>query len=57
MNLTVVLVFLGLALVGFVWSAVRLRRQHPELVPFSLGEIVSRVVLAAGIAGLLALMG
>ena len=58
MNLTVVLVFLGLALVGFVWSALRLRRQHPERVEFFLpGEFIVRAVLAAGVAGLLALAG
>lgn len=58
MNLPVILVFLGLALVGFVWSALRLRRQQPEDVEFfSLGEFIVRVVLAVGIVGLLALTG
>ena len=58
MNLPVVLVFLGLAFVGFVWSALRLRRQHPERVEFfSAREFVVRVVLAVGVMGLLALAG
>lgn len=57
MNLTVILVFLGLALVGFVWSALRLRRQQPECVAFSAREVVVRVVLAVAVMGLLALAG
>ena len=55
MNLTVVLVFLGLAVVGFIWSALRLRRQQPECVPFSPGEFIVHVALAVGVVGLLAL--
>jgi hypothetical protein len=49
MNLTFALVFLGLAFVGFIYTLFRLRRQQPECVEFSLGEVVTRVVLPAGL--------
>jgi hypothetical protein len=49
MNLFVVLGFWGLAFVGFIWAALRLRRQQPECVEFSPGELVMRVVLAVSL--------
>jgi hypothetical protein len=49
----VAVVFLVVALVGIAYEAYR----QPEHFGFARGEFITRVVLAVGIAGLLALAG
>ena len=53
MSFTAMLAVLGLAFVAFIWSVLRLRRQQPECVGFSLGEFIFRVVLAVSLLVLL----
>jgi uncharacterized protein (DUF2235 family) len=47
------MVFLGVALVGLAYEAYR----QPQHFGFARGEFITRVVLAVGLAGLLALVG